>query len=119
MRSGSSCRAPSTLLRARGKIVILITLQSTVRRRPDALAADVGGEVVLMSVEHGKYYGLDRVASDVWRRLEQPIAVAELCSLLRAEYAGDPDQIAREVVTLLEQLDAWGFLEGAGNVTST
>jgi hypothetical protein len=88
-----------------------ITPQTIVQRRRDALAAEVGGELVLMSVEHGKYYGLDDVGSDVWRRIEQPIAVEQLCAELAREYRGDPSAIERDVVALLEKFAGQDLLE--------
>jgi hypothetical protein len=88
-----------------------ITLQTNVQRKRTTLAADVGGEVVLMSVERGKYYGLDIVASDVWRHLEAPIAVADLCAALMLEYQGERTTIEREVIDLLEQFSSQDLLE--------
>jgi hypothetical protein len=81
-----------------------ITAQTVVRRNPEALAADISGEMVLMSIEHHKYYGLDDIGTEIWRRIEQPIAVAELCQALSSTYDGDPATIEHDVVTLLDQL---------------
>ena len=89
----------------------MLTPDTVVSRRTDVLAADVGGEVVLMSVAHGQYYGLDPVASDVWRRIAMPIAIRELCASLADEYEGDRAAIERDVLDLLARLDADGFLD--------
>lgn len=88
-----------------------ITSQTIVQRRRDALAADVGGELVLMSVEHGKYYGLDDVGSNIWRRIEEPIEVGQLCDALTREYAGDPTAIEHDVMALLEKFASQDLLE--------
>lgn len=81
-----------------------ITRATVVQQRPSTLSADVGGELVLMSVENGKYYGLDALGADVWNRLAQPIAVGELCDALIRDYDGEASRIEGDVLTLLERL---------------
>ena len=87
-----------------------ITLRTIVQRRLDALGADVGGEVVLMSVERGKYYGLDEIGSNIWRRIEQPVDVASLCAALQAEYDADAAALEHDVIALLERLADQGLV---------
>jgi hypothetical protein len=88
-----------------------LTPDAIVQRRRDALAADVGGELVLMSLEHGKYYGLDAIGAEIWKRIELPVTVRDLCAALVVRYAGDPAVIERDVVILLDRLADQGLLE--------
>jgi len=88
-----------------------ISMDSVVSRSAQALAAEVGGEVVLMSVERGRYYGFDMIASDVWRRIEQPMSMAALVASLTQAYEGDPEQIAADASDLLGQLQEHGLVE--------
>jgi len=88
-----------------------LTGTSVVQRRPDALSADVGGELVLMSVDHGRYYGLDDIGSDIWEQTEQAISVRQLCDWLSAKYEGDPAVIERDVLHLLAELAAQDLIE--------
>lgn len=83
---------------------------SIVQRRDNVLMADVGGEIVLMSVEQGNYFGLDATGSHVWRLIEQPIAVTDLCQQLAREYAASTQAIERDVLALLDQLERHGLL---------
>jgi hypothetical protein len=64
-------------------------MHTTVQQREDTLCAEVGGEIVLMSHTYDKYYGLDMVGADIWRRIKQPIEVAQLCAGLASDYSGD------------------------------
>jgi len=75
------------------------------------LEAEVNGEVVLMSVERGTYYGLDDIGSDIWRRLAQPATFAELCRGLAVSYDAGPEVIARDVETLLVKLRDEGLIK--------
>lgn len=95
-----------------------ITARTTVQHKRDALAADVGGEFVLMSVEQGKYFGLDEIGSEVWRRIEQPVGVAQLCAALASEYDGEAAVIERDVIALLQQLGEHDFLEDLGETSA-
>jgi len=45
------------------------TPADTIHRDDTLLSAVIDGEVVLMSVEKGRYYALDAIASDIWELL--------------------------------------------------
>lgn len=77
----------------------------------DPLSAQVGEEMVLMSIEKGNYYGLDSIATDIWCRLEQPIVVGDLCTQLADEYDADMETIEKDVLALLSQFAQEGFIE--------
>ena len=77
---------------------------STTVGRGAPLSADLGGELVLMSLESGKYYGLDEIGSEIWRRLETPARVSSLCGDLAAAYDAPADLIERDVLALLHRL---------------
>src|SRR5258708_2689058 len=105
----SGLTAPA-LPRYRGRNV-KITVRTIVQRQPEALSADTGTEGVLMSVEHGKFYGLGGVGWDIWRRLDHPMAVGPLCAELAVEYAADPAIVENDTVALIEQLVERHFLD--------
>lgn len=88
-----------------------IRADSCVRRLPDALSAEINGETVLMSVDHGRYFTLDAVGSDIWARLEEPVAARDLVMALAADYMGDPAEIEADVLVLLNRLADLGLLE--------
>ncbi len=88
-----------------------ISIDSTIRRREDHLAAGLGDELVLMSGARGNYYGLDAIGADIWRRLEQAVSVADLCAALGREYDADAETIRRDVLALLRQLAGEGLIE--------
>ena len=91
---------------------LLLQPQSVVKRTSDHLSADLGGgETVLMSIEHGMYYGLAGVGSRVWDLLSSPIAVADLCDRLLLEYDIDGTTCERDVMDYLEHLRREGLVE--------
>jgi hypothetical protein len=75
-----------------------------ISRSPAVLTAEVDGEVVMMSIEQGQYFGLDDIGSDIWKRLDPPCAFADLVDRLAADYDADRASIAADVRALLETM---------------
>lgn len=87
-----------------------ITLNSKINKAPDLLAAEMDGEIVLLNVEQGSYYGLDAVGSDIWQRLEAPIVISDLASQLARDYDGDVETIESDLLALAAELHAEGLV---------
>jgi len=77
-----------------------------ISRSPSVVTAEIDGEVVMMSIEQGQYFGLDDIGSDIWKRLEPPCAFAVLIERLAADYDADRASIAADVRALLERMAA-------------
>ena len=75
--------------------------------------AEVDDEIVALNVDHGMCYGMNRVSSHIWRLLAQPIKIGDLCSELLATYAVDAEVCERQVLELLEELQAAGLIAAA------
>ena len=79
---------------------------TVIARSGSLLTAEVDGELVMMSIEHGRYYGLDDIGSDIWRRMEEPVTFGALVDRLAAEYDADRATIAADVKALLQGMAA-------------
>jgi hypothetical protein len=79
-------------------------LDSIVSQNPDVIGADVGGQMVVMSVDKGIYCGMDQTATALWLRLKTPVSVKDLIQGLIQDYQGDPEQICQDVLRTLAQL---------------
>ena len=80
-------------------------------RSVDALFTEVAGEVVLVSIAKGHYYALDVIASEIWRKLEHPFEIGDLCNMLITQYNGDPEEIETDLKALLERWVDEGFVD--------
>ncbi|AEG01982.1 PqqD family protein [Methylomonas methanica] len=89
----------------------LLSLSSAIRRSENSLSAEVDDTVVLMSIQQGAYYSLDSIGAEIWRRLDRPMLVTELCAILKQEYDAEPTTIQRDVLALLESLDKECLIE--------
>lgn len=83
----------------------------TYRRSEQALVAPVGDDIVALHVANGFCYGMESVAADVWRTLEEPASLDQLCSLMIERYEVEPETCRRELATLLHQLEQEGLIE--------
>lgn len=81
-----------------------------VQRNNDCVAAMVADELVVLSVDLGRYFGLNPTAARVWELLEQPRTMEELCDSLAEEYEIQPDACRLEVTALLEDLQKEGLV---------
>ena len=61
-------------------------LTSRYSRRPDLTAVAMDGELVMMGLDQGEYFGMRGVAASIWEHLAEPRSVAELCGLVSDEY---------------------------------
>jgi hypothetical protein len=77
-----------------------------ISRSPSVLVAEVSGEIVMMSIEKGHYFGLDAIGSDIWKRIEPPCTFAALIDVLALAYDADRTTIAADVRVLLDRMAA-------------
>lgn len=77
-----------------------------IARNTSLLSGEVHNEMVMMSVESGRYYGLDDIGSDIWRRLETPRTFGEIVDALVADYDADRGVIESDVRKLIAKMAA-------------
>jgi len=58
----------------------------------------------MMSIEQGRYFGLDDIGSDIWKRIDPPCSFAALIDALAADYVADRATIAADVQALLDRM---------------
>ena len=64
----------------------------------------------MLSIENGKYYGLDTVGTDIWNLAREPRSIEQICQALLDRYDVEPETCRNEVTELLETLVADGSL---------
>ena len=71
----------------------------------------MGGEVVILDLTSGTYYGLDTLGAQVWSLIEQPASIAAIRDAIVAEYDVDAATCERDVLGFLEQMQAVGLVQ--------
>jgi hypothetical protein len=85
--------------------------QMQVRRIGDVLDVDMDGELVMMNIEQGRYFGLNQTGTRIWALLDQPVVISDLCNTLMAAFSVDQKQCEQEVLAYLENLLTRGLLQ--------
>lgn len=83
-----------------------------------SVASEVGGELVILNLSDGVYYGLSGVGVRVWELLAEPRSVGAILDVILAEYEVTPEQGLRDLTNLLAELGDYGLVEisdGAGS----
>jgi hypothetical protein len=79
------------------------------------VAADIGGELVILNVPRGEYFGLNLVGARIWELIEEPRRVADVRDQLLLEYeAVDAERCTEDVLALLHDMHAAGLIEIEG-----
>lgn len=75
------------------------------------VSSDLGGEVAILDLKAGTYYGLDEVGNRVWTLIQEPNSVKEVRDVLLSEYEVEPERCERDLISLLQRLADEGLVE--------
>jgi hypothetical protein len=84
---------------------------STVVAAKDQVSSDLGGEVAILDLKAGVYYGLDAVGARIWSLIQEPRTVNEIRDILLEEYEVEPERCERDLLVLLQRLADEGIIE--------
>ena len=88
-----------------------ISLDSTVVVVENQVFTDLGGEVAILQLGKGIYYGLNGIGSRVWHLIQQPKRVTQVCDVLLKEYDVETERCQRDLLALLKQLSSEALIE--------
>ena len=83
---------------------------SRIARRPRVLSNEVLGEVVLLDLDTGTYYGANELGARIWRELEEGCTAAELVGRLAPGLDAEPELVARDVARFVASLRDAGLV---------
>ncbi|MBK9713266.1 MAG: lasso peptide biosynthesis PqqD family chaperone [Kouleothrix sp.] len=89
----------------------MLSNDSIVVVSPDQVSSDLAGEVVMLNLKNGTYYGLDEVGAHVWALIQEPRAVAAIRDSILAEYDVEPERCEQDLLALLGDLADNGLIE--------
>lgn len=81
-----------------------------VGQNPDAIAAEVGGQIVLLHVVTGYFHELNAVGSYVWRQIAAPQTLAELAARALRDFRADGDACRRDIEDFVRDLHGRGLV---------
>ena len=77
---------------------------------PSVIYRDVSGEVVLLNLHSGVYYGLDPVGSRMWQLLMEQRPLDDVCSVMLEEYDVAADVLRADLSRLVDELSSKGLV---------
>lgn len=82
-----------------------------------AMTCEVQGEMVILDVRTGTYFGLNPVASGAWRLLEHGATLQQLVDDTVSHFEVHPEQCEPELRNLLKELMGHGLVE-SGSIST-
>src|SRR5215207_4478914 len=89
----------------------VVSGSSTVVAAKNQVSSDLGGEVAILDLKAGMYYGLDEVGARIWELIQEPRAVREVHNMLLSQYDVERERCERDLLSLLQQLADEGLVE--------
>ena len=86
-------------------------LTSRVRRTEDVVFRDLAGELVLLNLKTGVYFGLDPMGTRIWHLLQEQRSLQEVLESLLEEYAVTQARCAQDLLHFVALLWKQGLVE--------
>lgn len=87
-----------------------IALKTYVKRSEEVFAAETDGEMVLMSVEDGNYFGLNGIGKTIWSAIEERVLVKDMIDRFVEQFGVARETCENDTFEFLEKLHAHGLI---------
>lgn len=82
-----------------------INLSSRISKKVDLLSSEIDGEVVMMNIETGRYIGMNKVGSEIWKIIDEgQTSIASICEKLLQIFKIDKSTCEQEALSFCSQL---------------
>ena len=79
-------------------------------RTANVISEITGGEAVIIDLDSGTYYSLDRVGTAIWSLVERGAMVGEVPGALAAQFEATPEVLDHGARTFLRRLEEEGLI---------
>jgi hypothetical protein len=77
---------------------------SIVKVAGEQVSCDLAGEVVILHLKSGEYFGLNEVATRIWNLIQEPKTAGAVLDAVLKEYDVAIAELERDIFALLEQM---------------
>jgi hypothetical protein len=84
--------------------------EDTICLSKQAVWSDLNGEIAVLHLSAGVYFGIEGVGCEIWKFLQEPRTVAQIVSHLLATYEVSKDVCEEHTLSFLEQLAGPGLI---------
>jgi hypothetical protein len=85
--------------------------EATVVAAKDQVSCQLQGEVAILQLKSGVYFGLNPVGAWIWDLIQAPKTVNQVRDAMLQRYDVDPEQCERDLQALLQELAAADLIE--------
>jgi len=89
----------------------MLSADSCFVSRPGVAARDVDHGAVLVNMNSGTCFELNRVGAQIWRLLQTKTTIADICEALAGQYPVAADVLAGDARALIDSLIQAGLVE--------
>lgn len=82
----------------------ILTLSSKIQQDKGLVCSTINDEVVMLSIELGKYFGLDRVGSLIWESISAPTLVSDVVLQMSDMFDTGHQTCEKDVIEFLEDM---------------
>lgn len=79
----------------------------------DQISVNMDDDEIILNIDQGVYYALNRVARTIWDAIERPVRIGEIIRLLCEAYDVSGEEAEKAVVEFLGELSSYGLLRKA------
>lgn len=84
---------------------------AVISRKQSLIAADVADEAILLDVDSGYFFQLNKSAARIWSLIETPKSLAELHAALIQAFSVDPELCRSEMREFVDDMHSRGLVE--------
>jgi hypothetical protein len=84
---------------------------SMIARNETLVAAQVGDQAMLMDLDSGAMFQLNRTGARIWELVETPQTLADLVATLEQSFPGGGDTLRGDVAAFVAQMRETGLIE--------
>jgi hypothetical protein len=88
-----------------------ITPDSIICQSQSQVATEIDGELVLLSIDKGNYYGMNKVLTAIWNWLGVPTKVSDICKKMTETYEVSAEVCEKDVMKALGDLQREGLID--------
>ena len=83
----------------------------TVTIPEDLVYQELDGEMVLLNMQSGQYFGIDEIGSKIWALVEEKVLPVDIVKRLIAEYEVSEEDCQQQVAAFLDELAKEGLIQ--------
>ncbi|MFH0757927.1 MAG: lasso peptide biosynthesis PqqD family chaperone [Bacteroidota bacterium] len=88
-----------------------VDLSSILKRSINHSFSEVDGEIIMLNIEKGSYFTLNKVGSEIWKMLDKPNVVSDIIDQLQINYEIEKSECENDTMPYLEELVENGLVE--------